>query len=146
MTFRSDITVDWSVSPRIITVASPSVELLIQDLIDTLRDLEDDIVNMGYKAIVRATGKQSLTSDLLVGITCTLLNARLAFGDRAGPSFIRCDIKGGNLLAVDSDDLFVEVIEVTDFTQIVYDLSPTPTQVVGVGGDGGTRAYGIIQG
>ena len=40
MSFRADITIDWSLSPRIITVAAPSVEVSMQDLYDTLRTLE----------------------------------------------------------------------------------------------------------
>lgn len=145
MTVRSDITVDWAVSPRIIEVASPSVDVLVQDLIDTLRELEDELENISYKTIVRATGKEALTSDLNVGITCTLLNARLKFEDRAGPTFVRCDVLGGNLLAIDDAGSSMEAIEFSNFTQIVSDLSPAPTQLRLTEGIL-TTASGILQG
>ncbi len=144
MTVRSDITVDWAVSPRIIEVASPSVDVLVQDLIDTLRELEDELENISYKTIVRATGKEALTSDLNVGITCTLLNARLKFEDRT-TTFVRCDILGGNLLAVDDAGVPMEAIEFSNFTQIVSDLSPAPTQLRLTEGIF-TTASGILQG
>lgn len=129
MTVRRDVSVDWFASPRVITVNSPSVEILVQDLVDTLRELEDELENIGFVAIVRATGKQELTTELSVGITCTLLNARLAFEARPSAPFVRCDVVGGNLLAVDEAETPIEVIEITSFTQIVYDLSPAPTQL-----------------
>ena len=145
MTVRSDITVDWAVSPRIVEVASPSVDVLVQDLLDTLRQLEYEFANMAYKTIVRATGKEELTADLNVGITCTLLNARLKFEDRAGPTFDRCDVLGGNLLALDDAGAPMEAIEFSNFTQIVSDLSPAPTQLRLTEGIF-TTASGILQG
>ena len=42
MTARTDLTVDWWSSPRIITVLSPSTEITMQDLVDTCRVLEED--------------------------------------------------------------------------------------------------------
>ena len=43
MAFRTDISIDWTTSPRIITLAAPSTEITIQELYDTLRDLEGRI-------------------------------------------------------------------------------------------------------
>ena len=40
MAIRNDVTVDWSVYPRIITVLAPSTEITMQDMLDTLRELE----------------------------------------------------------------------------------------------------------
>jgi len=45
MPIRGDITVNWDLSPRVIIVAAPSAELVIQDLHDTMRSLEDDLIN-----------------------------------------------------------------------------------------------------
>jgi hypothetical protein len=94
---------------------------------------------------VRATGKEELTTDLSVGITCTLLNARLKFEDRAGPTFVRCDVLGGNLLAVDASNVPMEAVDFSNFTQIVSDLSPAPTQLRLTEGIF-TTASGILQG
>ncbi len=142
MSFRTDISIEWLLSPRIITVPFPSVEITVQDLFDTLRSHEDDPVNLVYLQIVRATGKEVLTSSLRVGITCTLLNAKILFNGHIG--FTRIDIKGGNLLAVDDMDVAMSPIVEADFTQIVYDLSPTPTLVSPPASS--TRSYPIIIG
>ena len=142
MSFRSDITIDWSASPRIIDVPAPSVELTVQDLFDTLRTHEDFPENLAFLEIVKATGKETLTSALRVGITCTLLNAKVAFTGHL--SSTRIDIKGGNLLSVDDVDVAMSPIEEEAFTQLVYDLSPTPTLVSPP--VSGTRSYPIIMG
>jgi hypothetical protein len=101
MAFRTDITVDWAQSPRLITVLSPSVELTIQDLVDTCRELEDDIINLPYSRLVDAAGKEPLGGGTSVGITATLQNAVVAFEARPGPTWTLCVISGGNLVAVD---------------------------------------------
>lgn len=79
MAFRTDVSVDWSTSPRIITVAAPSTEITIQDLVDTCRELEQQSHNMTYARLISAAGKESLGGGVLVGITATLQNAVVAF-------------------------------------------------------------------
>ncbi len=138
------LTIDWSVSPRVISFAEATNEITLQDLVDTLRTEEDKLENVSFKQIVRATGKESLTASLLVGITCTLLDAVLEFVVASGPSQ-RKDIRGGNLLAVDGADVAINPILNTQFTQLVYDLSPAPTISVG-GSAGQSRGYIIIAG
>ena len=83
MTFRSDISVDWFQLPRIITVASPSTELTIQDLHDTLRRLEERFgEGLAHPHIINTAGKEALGGGVTVGLTMTLRNARLAFQGR----------------------------------------------------------------
>jgi len=84
MTVRSDITVQWHLSPRIITVADTSDEITIQDLHDTLRDLEDEPDTMIYPTIISTGGKETLVGSTSVSLTATLLNARLSFAARKG--------------------------------------------------------------
>ena len=85
MAFRSDVIVDWSQSPRIITILAPSTEIIIQDLVDTLRELEQQPANLIYSSIISAAGKETLGGGVSVGITATLLNAHLAFEARLTP-------------------------------------------------------------
>ena len=139
-----DLTVQWSTSPRVISMPTSLFAFTIQDLVDTLRTEAARLENAGYKPLIRASGKQSLTSSLLVGITCTLLDATLFFPTPIGPNE-RYDMQGGNLLAVDDLDVAVNPISVSQHTQVVYDLSPTPTINVG-GAAGSSRGYVIIQG
>ena len=90
MTARTDLTVDWYASPRIITVLSPSTEITIQDLVDTCRVLEEEYVAMDDDHLVDAGGKENLGGGVKVGITATLRNALVAFETRTGPSFHVC--------------------------------------------------------
>lgn len=109
MPFRSDVSIDWESSPRIITVAAPSTEITVQDLADTLRDLEhrmapgydvfshEHIVNLEGKAQLNAAGTKLTT------IVATLQNAQLSFEARPGPTWVECSVTGGDVVAVDTD-------------------------------------------
>jgi hypothetical protein len=76
------VVIDWSVSPRIILVQSPSTTITIQDLYDTLRTREQYIDNLIYKRITKAGGKDDLGGGAFTGVTCTLLDALLQFEAR----------------------------------------------------------------
>lgn len=127
MTVRNDISVDWASSPRIITVDAPSTEITIQDLVDTLRELEDEPPNMTFDHLINAAGKEDLGGGVRVGITATLQNAKLAFEARPGPSYAQCQISGGNLVAVDSNGDTIDPVQTTAFTQIVRTSSSSAT-------------------
>lgn len=200
MASRSDISVSWQLSPRLITVAAPSTEVTIQDLHDTLRDLEDEPHTLIYPSIISSAGKESLGGGVSVGLTATLQNARLGFEARpeffsqgtttvgttertlidSGADFIsdgvevddvvrndtqnawatvltvdsatqltlspltpsnnwgsgedytiwhviQCNVTGGNLVAVDSDDNEIDPIYPTGFTQVVRTSSSSAT-------------------
>jgi len=127
MAVRTDITVDWASSPRLITVLAPSTEVTIQDLVDTCRALEDDLQNLTYGSIISAAGKEQLGGGVTVGITATLLNAVLAFQARTGPSYTQCSVSGGNLVAVDSLDAIISAISPTSFTQVLLTASSSAT-------------------
>jgi hypothetical protein len=125
---RNDLTVDWSQSPRIITVAYPSTEITMQDLYDTLRVLEAGFDAIDEPFIVDAGGKEQLGGGVLVGLTVTLQNALLAFEARSGPSFVQCRVSGGNLVAIDDvGDYFSSPIYPTAYTQIVLANSSSAT-------------------
>jgi len=128
MSFRADITIDWAPSPRIITVAAPSVEVSMQDLYDTLRTLEASSPAMDEPPITSGGGKEVLDVGEFVGLTVTLLNALLAFEARPGPAYIQCKATGGNLVAVDAlGDPLSTPIQPTAFTQVVLSKSSSPT-------------------
>jgi hypothetical protein len=87
MATRSDIEVDWNASPRIITVLSSSTEITVQDLVDTCRDLEDELVNLDNDVLISPTqtgGKQDLGAGLEVDISAQLVNAQVSFQNRTG--------------------------------------------------------------
>ncbi len=101
MAIRTDVTINWTSSPRLLTVASPSTEITVQEIVDTCRFFEDSEEGNNYEFLIDAAGKEPLGGDVSVGITATLQNAQLAFEARLGPDWILCIISGGNLVAVD---------------------------------------------
>lgn len=82
MVERSDITVIQQLDPRVAEIASPSTEIIMQDYVDTMRVLEDDFVNMGFDALINASGKEDLGGGVLVAITVQERNVQLAFQPR----------------------------------------------------------------
>lgn len=82
MVQRDDVTIDWFLSPRIIRIAEPSTEIDVQDLHDTVTEIESRITNLIYDRIIATAGKENLGSGVFVGLTSTLLNAKLAFEAR----------------------------------------------------------------
>lgn len=123
MTARDDITVDTTVSPRLIIVADPSVDLTIQDLLDTLREWEQELLNMEQVSIIAASGKDDLGGGLAVEITVELFDAVVAFEARGGPTYVQCTISGGNLTAVDTGGSPAEPVATTAFTQVLRKAS-----------------------
>lgn len=124
---RGYISVDWSVSPRIVTVADTETSVLIQDLYDTLRFLESEPSGMDNDSIVAGAGKDILGPDLLVGLTITLLNAKLAFQARSSLPFVQCSVSGGNLVAMDETGATMDPIQTTAFTQVIRTASSSAT-------------------
>jgi hypothetical protein len=129
MTIRSsDITVDFAVSPRIITLASPFTEITIQDLYDTCKWIEVQLYGIDEPPLIEAAGKEQLGGGVQVGLTATLLNALLAFEARPGPTYAQCSVSGGNLVAVDDVGSYQTTpIEPTAFTQVIVTASSSAT-------------------
>jgi hypothetical protein len=129
--FQAYISVNWTPSPRIVTVAAPEVAVTIQDLYDTLRTLEAEPYGVDEPSIVSGAGKEPLGGGLYVGLTVTLLNARLAFEARPGPSFVQCQVSGGNLVAVDALGAEMNPIQTTAYTQVIMAASSSSTLLEG---------------
>ncbi len=74
---------------KIIEIESPATEVTIQELINAVRDWEDELVNIDISKVASAAGKEPLGGGVSVGITMTLLNGwKIKFEDRAGPAYI----------------------------------------------------------
>ena len=104
---------DWGIfsrsSPRIVQVGSPSTELVIQDLVDTLRSNtlpagEALLENLDDDKILDDDGKIPIQPGLQTGIVATLQNAKLRFEPRAGPAFVLCTITEGDLVTFLEDN------------------------------------------
>ena len=93
MAERSDLSTLWGLSPRLIEIAAPSTEIVIQDLHDTLKsnteeasENDDSLDALDDDPLIDSAGKESLGGGVLVGITSTLLNAQVVFESRLTPT------------------------------------------------------------
>lgn len=108
----------------IITVPSPDTSITVQELIDEIRDAEDEDLAISYSHIADAYGKQDLGSGVKVGITLVLMSPwRVAFEARSGPDTVSCRIDGGNLVG----GLDNNPIAPTAFTQVTMANSSSAT-------------------
>lgn len=123
MATRDDISVRWDLSPRIITVAAPSTEVTIQDLHDTLRDLEDEPANMIYPSIISSAGKEELGGGVLVGLTATLLDAKLQFEGRPTPFIVEESATAGSVSETLIDSLATFESDGVLIGDIIYNIT-----------------------
>lgn len=143
MTTRNDVTPVWSTSPRVLEVAAPSTEFIVQDVVDTVRKLEDRFDGMGFDHLLNAAGKEDLGGGVQVGITATLQDAKVAFEGRTtaaqtgtvtgapiapitnqqimqdtSATFVTNLVARGSLVINFSDQSIAEVISVDSQTQL----------------------------
>ena len=86
MASRNDLTFEYASSPRVAEIASPSVEIIMQDLVDTFRDAEYSWQGLSFKKLLNASGKEDLGGGVKVGITASLQNTLVAFEGRTTPA------------------------------------------------------------
>lgn len=148
MTTRTDIRVDYNYSPRIIEVASPSTEIIMQDLVDTLRiDEESFHRGLPFSKLIDASGKEDLGGGVKVGITAALQDAKLSFEARTTPAqigvvttgsgtpvnntitfedtsatFIANGVERGSLVINFTDNSIADVVSVDSETQLTTKL------------------------
>ena len=109
---------------KIITIEAPAVEITIQNLLNAIREYEDELSSMDIPVIASAAGKEDLGGGVSVGITLTLLDDwQLAFEARGGADYIQCRVSGGNLVAVNVNG----AIYPTAFTQVLITASSSAT-------------------
>ena len=132
MTIRGDISIDWSASPRIITVAAPSDTVSLQDLYDTLRSISDDPEAMDEAEIVEGSGKDQIGIGRYTGLTIRLYNAKVAFEARVAWTY--CTITGGNMVAVDEGGDPMLPLHPTAYVNIGYEADVSAALLEGSGG------------
>lgn len=107
MTVRDDITVNFAQSPRIIVVETPSTSLNMQDLVDTLREREQDLGALDDNHLLDASGKEELGGGVKVGITVSLNNARIQFKERTQSIADGYADSVGTTHLIDNDGYFI---------------------------------------
>jgi len=107
-----------------ILVTSPQTTVDIQDLINKIRDYEDNLENLDLLQIANCTGKQSLGGTVFVGLTLELLDDwKIKFEDRLGPTTTTCYVSGGNLAQVGG----IYPLEASDYVFVVVTSSSSAT-------------------
>lgn len=110
---------------QVITVLSPDTEITIQNLLNSIREWEDELSSMDVPKVVSCAGKEPLGGGVVVGLTLTLLDDwQLSFEARTGPSYTQCTVSGGNIVAVNANGS----IYPTAFTQVLITASSSATQ------------------
>lgn len=112
-----------------IVVGAPTTEVTVQQLLNAIRDYEDELSNLDIHYLADAYGKQPLGGDTYVGITLVLLDGWLIkFEDRLGPDYISCKISGGNILAYDEFGVVrQDPVTSSDFVFVTYTSSSSAT-------------------
>lgn len=144
MTTRDDVTVTYTTSPRIAEVDAPSIEITMQDLVDTLRKDEDAFSKgLSFQKLVNASGKEDLGGGVLVGITVALQDTKLAFEGRTTPAetgtvttgsgppvvgtinfidiaadFVTAGIERGSLVINYTDQSIADVVEIVSLNEL----------------------------
>lgn len=147
MATREDIFVRWEFSPRLIEVEAPSLTLTIQDLVDTLRILEDSWAGITQAHVLDASGKEDLGGGLFVGVTSKLRNARILFEPNemvvssetvttasgnpirraitviaSGATFVADGVEPGYVVVNDTDLSHADVLNVDSETQLTVGM------------------------
>jgi len=115
----------------IIEVPLPDTTLTMQDLINQIRDQEDELtLGLNYTKIADASGKDDLGGGISTGITVRLLDSwRVRFAARPGPDTIQCFLTGGNLVGGPS----ANPIAPSAYVQVVQQSSASGTIATSTG-------------
>jgi len=112
----------------IITVKKNDTSVSCQQLLNAIRDYEDNPEGMDLPSIAVASGKEDLGGGILIGITLKLIDWKVEFEDRLPPTTIACEVTGGNLVCWDSIlEEYVNPILASDFTQVTRTVAASAT-------------------
>lgn len=133
------INVDYQ--DELIYVTSPQTDVLVQDLVDAIRDAEYTEEGICYPKIADASGKQSLGEGVQVGITLELLdNWQVKFWDG---NYI-AKVSGGNLVGGPGGDPIaysagVQVLLIQSAASTIIDLG----SVAGLSEEQSTQLFSL---
>ena len=115
---------------KIIQVDDPvdGTSVSCQELINGIRDFEDEVDFLDYGHIANAFGKQDLGGGSFVGITLELVHGwRVQFESPGPPTTITVYVRGGNLVATDDNGDPANPIAPSDYVTVIISQSSSPT-------------------
>jgi len=121
----------FDVPTQEIRVAAPDLELTIQELWDKSQEFLASHRGMSESTFIFGGGKEDLGGGDFVGITVTLVDWKVKFDDRAGPSTVVTSIRGGNLVGrVGSISGSIQhPVSAADFTFNIINQSTSPALI-----------------
>lgn len=140
MAIISGVTVNWTVSPRIITIPAPLTEAIVSDVQDTLQDIEDSEEGIIWPHLRNMSGGESLGGGVAVGFTMELQDAQIQFAGRTtatesgavssndttgtflnavGGQFVTNGVSRGDTVFNSTTGSMATVLSVTDETNLV---------------------------
>lgn len=110
---------------QVATVPSPDTEITIQEVYDQFVDYEERAYVMSYPQAILAGGKFDYGTGEQTVVSIRLLDWKLAFEARPGPTWVECRVTGGNLSAVDDVGSPTTPIQGTDYVTVQYAQATT---------------------
>ena len=101
--------------PMLGTLGETVTEITCQQIVDAVRNWQDELIDMQIANFLDASGKEALGGGVFVGITIKLTDWKIQFAARPGPAWVMCNVTGGNLVAFD-----------TFLNDYVWPLEPSP--------------------
>jgi len=84
-TALEDVEQDFNADPRVTVIKNLRVRFDAQDMVDTIRKVEDGFRGMSETKLIQASGKEDLGGGAAVGITYQFQNNQAQFEDRQTP-------------------------------------------------------------
>lgn len=115
-TALQDIEQDFSADPRVTVIKNARTRFDAQDMVDTIRKVEDGFRGMSEAKLINASGKEDLGGGAFVGITYQFQNNQAQFEDRQTPvetgTITTGSVApvGGKILVIDSAADFVAAV------------------------------------
>lgn len=119
MAIINGVTVNWRLSPRVVTIPTSETTVTIEDLQDTLLDLEDDDEGMLWPHLRETSGGEALGGGTFVGWTMELQDAQIAFAPRT------TNVESGTITTPDTNG-----VTLTDSTALFVTNGVTPGATV----------------
>ena len=95
-------TISFNPTTKIATVDAPDTSITIQSMYNQFVRYESRAHEMVHAQTIEAGGKFDYGTGDLTVISVRLLDWKLAFAARPGPTLVGCQVTGGNLSSVDS--------------------------------------------
>lgn len=106
-------------TPRLLNVPDAWGDATVQDIWDTLSEIESDLSNLIYKKLIdrpKSGGKNTLSATKKVGISMVQNNVQIKFPDQPGPGWVIKRVIDGNATAQDHNEVEMEALANSDFT------------------------------